>query len=132
VPPADAHRMNGAGTSAEPAGKHPAWCAVDVLPPGGQWHCCSGHAVVELSPRRPDVVGDGAAPGKLSVFLAQGPYDIRPRLWLAFGDVDRDSRADAAELTVGEAQQLVKALTEAMALATPTRRGANPDTRTTG
>ena len=132
MPPADAHRMNGAGTSAEPAGKHPAWCAVDVLPPGGQWHCCSGHAVVELSPRRPDVVGDGAAPGKLSVFLAQGPYDIRPRLWLAFGDVDRDSRADAAELTVGEAQQLVKAQTEAMALATPTRRGANPDTRTTG
>ncbi len=53
----------------------------------------------------------------MSVFLAQGPYDIRPRLWLAQGDVAADDRLDAAELTLTEARELVRALSDAIALA---------------
>ena len=130
--------MTGAGTAgpgagtAGPGGRHPAWCVIDVLQPGGQWHCCSDYTEVDLSLRTPGPGGGGAngangggANGaivrdKVSIFLAQGPYDIRPRLWLAYGDIAAGDRVEAAELTVTEARKLVQALTDAIALATPT------------
>jgi hypothetical protein len=123
--------MTGAGTPGPGAG-HPAWCVIDVLRPGGQWHCCSDYTEVDLSLRTPGGDGSGANGGgggggagggiardKVSIFLAQGPYDIRPRLWLAYGDIAAGDRVEAAELTVTEARKLVQALTDAITLATP-------------
>lgn len=120
MPAASARPVRAAGTAAaRPAHKHSAWCVIDVLLPGEGWHCCSDHTEVDLSLRKParGSVGENVA-DKVSVFLAQGPYDIRPRLWLAQGDVAGDDRLDAAELTLTEARDLVKALSDAIALAT--------------
>jgi hypothetical protein len=115
--------MRAAGTAtARPAHRHPAWCVIDVLLPGEGWHCCSDYTEVALRLRRParGEAGETVA-DKVSVFLAQGPYDIRPRLWLAQGDVAGDARLDAAELTLTEARELVKALSDAIALAAAPR-----------